>query len=219
MKRRVFLLASLLLAGVAQAAGTFAEGTDYQVVKPAQPTSVAPGQIEVIEFFSYACPHCFAFEPQVEAWAAKLPANVVFKRVPAPMNPHWNLLARAYYTAEALDVLSEMHQKIFQEIHVKRNFLQTEDAVRELFVSSAGVTAEQFDNAFNSFTVNMKMQRAEVLTKRYKLRAVPSMAVQGKYLITAGRTGFGGMLEMVNNFVQQESGTAPEATSAAASVQ
>ena len=81
------------------------------------------------------------------------------------------------------------------------------------------MTAEQFDNAFNSFTVNMKMQRAEVLTKRYKLRAVPSMAVQGKYLITAGRTGFGGMLEMVNNFVQQESGTAPEATSAAASVQ
>jgi len=210
MKHIAVLFAGLLATGLSHAAGTFVEGNDYELVKPAQPTSVAPGQIEVIEFFSYACPHCFAFEPEVEAWAAKKPANVVFVRVPAPMNPHWSLLARAYYTAEALDLLDTLHQKIFQEIHVKRNFLQTEDALRDFFMSEAGITAEQFDNAFNSFTVNMKMQRAEVLTKRYKLRAVPSMTVQGKYLIAAGRTGFGGMLEMVNNFIRQESGTAPE---------
>ncbi|MGH8307468.1 MAG: thiol:disulfide interchange protein DsbA/DsbL, partial [Gammaproteobacteria bacterium] len=53
----------LLTSSAALAATSFKEGVNYVPVSPPQPTTVQPGQIEVIEFFWYGCPHCFAFEP------------------------------------------------------------------------------------------------------------------------------------------------------------
>ncbi len=95
------------------AAPAFKEGVSYVPVLPAQPTSTNPGQIEVVDFFWYGCPHCNTFEPYLEGWERSKPANVVVKRVPAILEPDWEPAARAYYTADALGLLPKSHMATF----------------------------------------------------------------------------------------------------------
>ena len=105
---------ALLLAGSPASAQSPApvEGRDYKRLEPPQPAPAA-GKIEVLEFFSYACPHCSAFEPTLQAWAQRLPADVVLRRVPVPFLFNAENFQRAYYTLETLDLVDAMQSKIF----------------------------------------------------------------------------------------------------------
>ncbi|MGD8379256.1 MAG: thiol:disulfide interchange protein DsbA/DsbL [Gammaproteobacteria bacterium] len=155
-------------------------GRDYAVLVPAQPTSAGPDKIEVIEFFWYGCPHCFAFEPFVEKWLESKPDNVVFRRVPAVINPAWKLLARAWYVAKALGVTDTMHKALFDAIHVDHRQITSVTELEQFFVDH-GVSKEQFDNTYHSFEVDNQMRRATELAQRYQVTAVPTMIVNGKY--------------------------------------
>jgi thiol:disulfide interchange protein DsbA len=117
---------------VAQA--LFREGTHYQRLPSAQPTSSPPGTIEVTEFFMYTCPHCFNFEPHLSSWLKNKPSNVNFVRVPASFNPVAELHSKAFYAAEMLGVLDDVHEDFFREFHVKRNRMSSEGAVVKFFV-------------------------------------------------------------------------------------
>src|SRR5579859_5347866 len=103
--------------GAAKPAATPAwkEGINYVPVVPAQPVAPGPGKVEVIDFFWYGCPHCFALEPYLQGWDRSKPANVVLVRVPAIVRPEWEPAARAYYTAQALGILDKAHEAIFNE--------------------------------------------------------------------------------------------------------
>lgn len=188
----VSLAASLLvLGGTAFAANaSFKEGVNYVPVSPAQPTNVAPGQIEVIEFFWYGCPHCFAFEPYVEAWLKHKPANVVFKLIPAAWSSgadHMNIDARAYYTAAALGLEPKIHNPLFNAIHVKNQYaLMTSQSALQGFFAKYGVSKKQFDSTWNSFGVNLKMNQALQTITRYGVQGVPTFVVNGKWLTGAG---------------------------------
>src|SRR5579862_5211136 len=106
-----------LALGAAPARAQLVEGTDYRTLAPALPTS-SPGKIEVTEFFSYACPHCGAFYPVIEAWAAKQAKDVVLKRIPVSFNrAPWINLQRAYYAMQASGDLAKLDGKLFRAIH------------------------------------------------------------------------------------------------------
>src|SRR6187455_872762 len=88
-------VAALALAPIASAQS--GEGREYVRLK--QPVPVETGKkIEVIEFFSYGCPHCAELEPHLDAWLAKLPQDVAFRRVPVMFQQRWTPLAKIYYT-------------------------------------------------------------------------------------------------------------------------
>jgi thiol:disulfide interchange protein DsbA len=167
----------------------FKEGTNYQKLVPAQPTSVEPGQIEVIEVFWYGCGHCFALDPGIESWRDKGKASYVqFLRVPAMWNDMTRLHARLFYTAETLGKLDEMHTQIFREIHVRANPLNSAEQIGELF-QRHGVGAEEFKKTFSSFTVESNMQRADLLNRRYRVQSVPMFVVNGKYTTDVSGAG------------------------------
>lgn len=217
MKIMQSLLAAPLL-GLALAAGAagYEEGKHYTKVVPAQPTSVAPGEVEVIEFFWYGCPHCFQLEPLVESWSAGLPDKVKFRRVPAAFNPLWQLHAKAYYTAEQLGVLDRTHKTLFNAIHVERNMIDTQEELAEFFQDTAQVSPDEFRQAFNSFSVNARVQRADVLARRYRISGVPALVVNGKYLIEAGQAGsHQAMLDIADQLIARELG-APAASESGA---
>lgn len=184
-------LSLLMLGGTALAANnSFQAGVNYVAVSPAQPTTVAPGQIEVIEFFWYGCPHCFAFEPYVDAWLKHKPANVVFKLIPAAWGggaDHMDVDARAYYTAAALGLEPKIHNPLFNAIHVKNQYalMTSQDALQKFFVGY-GVSKQQFDSTWNSFGVNLKMNQALQTITRYGIQGVPTFVVNGKWLTGAG---------------------------------
>jgi len=183
---------ALRLGGAASTNPTsakFKEGTNYQKLVPAQPTSVGPGQVEVVEVFWYGCGHCYALDPALESWRMKTkPSYVEFVRVPAMWNDTLRLHARIFYTAELLGKVEELHTPIFREIHVNGNYLNTVEKIMAFF-KQHGVSTDDFQKAFSSFAVESKLQRADVLNRRYRIDSVPTLIVNGKFKTDVGMAG------------------------------
>lgn len=163
-------------------------GIDYLQLSPAQRTDVKPNQVEVLEFFWYRCPHCYQLEPDLHAWAKKLPKNVVLKRIPGILNDSWIPLTRAYYALEALGLVDKLHGDVFQAIHSHGMDLNNPETFFDWAVTK-GVDRKKLAAAYNSFGVNSKVMRAKQMTQAYKLTGVPGFAVNGKYTTSAYMTG------------------------------
>ena len=173
-------IALALLSFAAQA--QLAVGRDYALIDPAQPTDT-PTKIEVTEFFSYACPHCADLEPYIVKWAAKLPADVVLKRVPVGFNnPFYQLMARFYYTLEAIGENKRLDAAVFSAIHEKGLKLIDDKSLMD-WVTAQGVDAKTFSDAYSSFGVMSKVKRADQLAQAAKIRGVPALVVDGRYLV------------------------------------
>jgi thiol:disulfide interchange protein DsbA len=199
LARRTFLGAAIG-AALAISAPAIAQtaGKDYTPISPAQPTD-DPAKIEVLEFFSYGCPHCSDFHPVISAWAAKLPGDVVFKRVPVSFGrAAWANAARLYYTLEATGELARLDGEVFKAIHNDRINLFEEKAIFE-WVAKKGVDQKKFSEAFNSFGVMSKVKRGDQLAQAYKIQGVPSVAVDGKYLV--GGKDFSDVLAITDKLV------------------
>lgn len=156
-------------------------GTDYVVIDPAQTTD-NPAKIEVTEYFSYACPHCSDLNPHVVKWAAKLPADVSFRRVPVNFSPFYQLMARLFYSLEAINELQRLDEVVFNAIHVKGLRLIDDKSIQE-WVVSQGVDAKKFSDAYKSFGVASKVSRGNQLAQGAKITGVPAFAVDGRYLV------------------------------------
>lgn len=210
MKRREFsLAASAAAAGVLSlgASSSWAqgaapkEGKDY--IKLGKPASVsAPaGKVEVVEFFWYSCPHCNAFEPQFEAWAKTQPADVVVRRVPVAFNASFVPQQKLYYALEGMNLLPQLHAKVFRTIHVDRNLLKTDDAIFD-WVGKQGVDLAKFKEVYNSFTVANQARKAAQLQNEYDVEGVPAMGVAGRYYTDGTKAGnMDNVLRVVNALV------------------
>lgn len=193
----LFALASPLSAQPAK----YVEGTHYQTLdKPVR--TVDPNKIEVTEVFWYGCQHCYAFEPLLESWVPRLPDDVVFVRSPGMWNQMMETHAQIYYVAEALGVLDEVHADVFDAIHQRRNYLDTPEKVKEFFVSR-GVSAEDFDKTWGSFSMNSKVKQAGARMREYRASGVPALVVNGKYLISGASTQ-AEMLQIADFLIQKE---------------
>ena len=182
----------------------FELGRHYDRLSPTQPTSSGPDQIEVAEIFWYGCPHCYTFDPYLESWKEDLDPDVSFVRVPAVWNVLLQLHARAYYTAEVLGITDEIHTPIFREIHVNGNLLNSEQALQGFF-EQFGVSEEDFTGAFNSFAVHTRLQRADELSRRYRVSSVPMVIVNGKYSASAQSAGdYPTLMELIDELVVSE---------------
>ena len=196
---------SLFIAGPAAAQDTPAEGRQFTKIEPPVPP-IAPGKIEVLEFFSYACPHCSAFEPAVEAWAKRLPADVAFHRVPVPFLMNFENLMRTYYTLETMGLIDTMQRKVFTAIHGERNYLEKPADIAALMAKN-GVDATKFTGVFNSFSVASSVTRAKKLAAAYKLDGVPTVAVQGRWATSPGQAGGPEQAMAVTDYLLQRART------------
>lgn len=176
----VFALGAALTVAMPAFAQT--AGKDYNMISPVQPTDDA-AKIEVVEFFSYGCPHCGDFNPLVTAWVAKLPIDVVFKKVPVTFGRGaWESIARLYYTLEITGDLARLEGDIFKAIHSERVNLFEPGALTE-WVVKKGVDAKKFNDTFKSFGVMSKVKRGDQMAQAYKISGVPALAIDGKFMI------------------------------------
>jgi thiol:disulfide interchange protein DsbA len=206
MKRREFSTALLGVAagapGAARAQGNPIEGRHY--VRLSQPMSVPAGdKIEVVDFFWYGCPHCAAFEPELDSWARRLPAHVAFSRVPVafraePFTTH----QRIFYALEAMGQVDAMHRKVFYAVHVERQALDKLPDIAA-FMTKHGVDAAQFSAAFNSFTTQSKIKRANALVDGYKIDGVPAIGVHGRFYTSGTLAGGNDRALLVADFLVQ----------------
>ncbi len=174
-------------------AGKWKPGVNYDVLTPAQPTSVSPGKVEVVEVFWLGCPHCYALEPYIQAWLKNKPGYIEFVRVPVMWGPAHRAHARLFYTLMALN-RPDLVEKAFDTIQQKRDPLisQSDDEtlkMQEAFAKENGVSADDYAKAYNSFSVNSNLQRAEQLTQRYQVQGVPLVVIDGKYSTDVAKAG------------------------------
>ena len=210
MKRREFSLAASVAAAGTLTLGTSSswaqaaapkEGKDY--IKLAKPASVsAPaGKVDVIEFFWYSCPHCNVFEPQFEAWAKSQPADVVVRRVPVAFNASFLPQQKLYFTLEGMNLLPQLHAKVFRAIHVERNGLKNDEAIFE-WIGKQGVDVAKFKEVYNSFTVANQSRKAAQLQNEYDVEGVPAMGVAGRYYTDGTKAGnMDNVLRVVNALI------------------
>lgn len=208
MKSALSLLACLVLFSSVVFGGAkpeeFKQDVDYELIDPPQPT-VDPSKIEVREFFWYGCPHCYHFEPDLNAWLKKKPDNVVFVRQPAIFNARWAAHAKAFYTAEVLGVLDKVHADLYDAIQNKKQALESEAELAKFFVGH-GIAENDFRNAYKSFAVDTKMRQAETAAARYGVTGTPNVIVNGKYRIAPQQAkSFPRMIAIMNDLIEKES--------------
>jgi len=189
------------------AAGSVTEGVNYQLIQPAQPPMKSGGKIEVIEMFWYGCPHCHRFQAHLDRWLKTQPDNVEFIRIPVIFREDkvWTIHARAFFTAQALGKLEEIHKPLFNAIHNEKRNLDTEKSLMEFFAEH-GVSNDDFRSAFKSFSVNSKVRRADKFANKYGIQGTPTVVVNGKYRIDngMGKQGFPGVIKAINHLIALE---------------
>lgn len=182
MNRRKVLIAFAGCAMFAPAALAQVAGKDYELLSPPQPAR-ANGQVEVLEFFSFACPHCMQFEPALGKWRAAKPGDVAFRRVPVAFGrPEWAALARMYLTLSTMGLADKLDMRIFEAIHHGHVHL-SEEKIRGEWLAKQGVDLKKYNDTSRSFGVESMVKRAEQLTHEYKVTSVPSVYVDGRYLV------------------------------------
>lgn len=185
----LMLLAIAPLSACAAAPAALVEGDDYEVIAEPGPFAPLAGKIEVVEVFGYTCPHCAHFEPQLEAWVAKQPADVRFTPVPAAFGGYWDSYARAFYAAEQVGVRQRSHADVFKALHVQGSLPAQNVTPDELatFYAQYGVQPQRFVEALRSQQVDDKVKYARAFAMRVKVTGTPMLIVNGKYLVK-GRT-------------------------------
>jgi len=194
MKRRDFALqlaataASLATPALAQAqAAAPVEGKDY--ARLAQPIAMpATGKVEVVEFFGYWCPHCHAFEPMLDEWARKLPAQVSFRRIPVAFSAAQEPYQRIFLALEAMGQLDAMHRKVFTAIHVQKQRLDKDADILALMTAN-GIDGAKFTETFKSFTVASKAKQARQMADAYRIDGVPTLGIHGRYFTSPSLAG------------------------------
>ena len=205
----VFLTAAIAVAApLAQSQETpdwkFTEGVHYERLVPVQGTSSPPDKIEVAEFFWYGCVFCYRLDTYVDEWKEKQPDEVNFIHIPAVWEPRMESHARLFFALQAVGELDAAHRDVFREIHnEQRLLLRLGD--QERFAKRYGVSAEDYRNAFRSFSVESSLRRIRDLMRRYRILAVPAFVVNGKYVVRVEPdSNMPQLLEIVDELVQRE---------------
>lgn len=190
--RRHFFAAATLAALSAHlrvsAQEAFVEGKHYTKLSTVQPTR-DPKRVEVLEFFAYGCSHCNAFEPALDAWQKKLPADVLFRRIPVAFRDGPMVVQqKLYFAIESLDLVGRLHHKVFEAVHAQRQRLDTPEDIGA-FAAQNGVDRARLIDTMNSFAVAGKVKQASQLVNGYGIEGTPSLGVNGRWLTSGSQAG------------------------------
>ncbi len=188
IRKSLFLLVAFWLPACSQATPeAYIEGTHYLPTAQIMPTSEAD-KVEVVEMFSYACPHCFHLEPAIDKWLETLSDDANFVRMPAIFRDSWLTLAEIFYASEVLEVQEKLHPLVFEALHIEKRQFKNADAYLD-FVAEQGIDRDEFEKAMKSFSVQGQVKKALVFSRTSGITGVPAMIVNGKYIVSATTAG------------------------------
>jgi thiol:disulfide interchange protein DsbA len=203
LARSLALIAALVVSAAPARAADPVEGTDYQAIRPAVPTSDA-SKIVVTQFFSYQCPHCYKIERSFAAWSGSLPEDVKVERAAVAIgHPTWVAAAQAYYALGALKMVPAIDDAFFAAVHRKGKKL-TDEASIAAWVAEQGIDRAEFEKAYRSFNVQLQTRRADEQSRKVRLPSVPTIVVDGKYLVPVKDDGdFRDQLSILDTLIER----------------
>lgn len=211
MNRREFSVGTTCLLAAAGmglpqlvwAQGKPENGREFKTLDKRVPTEAPAGKVEVVEFFWYSCPHCNAFEPQLEGWLKKLPPDVSFRRVPVAFRDDFVPQQRLFYTLEAMGKVDELHRKVFQAIHVDKQATTKEDQILA-WAEKNGLDKAKFKEVYNSFSVQAKARKASQLQEAFQVEGVPALGIGGRWYTDGSMAGSMGRALQVSEYLIAE---------------
>lgn len=180
-----FLLLLPFVGQQAVAQLKFIEGQDYAVLANPLPLQKT-GEKEVVEFFSYACPHCYNLNESVIEWEkTQKPEGVTLYQIPAFASSQWNFVARVKMVADKVGLGHDFDQQFFNAIHKEGNraLLRSKDDVVDFMVSQ-GANVSDVEKAWDSLQVKRKEKQAKEQWSQTGFTGVPAFLVNGKYAVT-----------------------------------
>ncbi len=212
MNKREFLGKSLQLAAaatlpVAASSPLLAQSAKFEIVNPPQST-LNPDKIEVLEYFWFGCPHCFAFEPTINEWAESKPDDVDFVRHAPPLNKGWTPHSEAFYASEVLGVTDTFFEPLFNAIHREKRALRDRKSIAE-FAGELGIDSDKMHDAMKSFAVDAKIRQSMQTALASRVNAVPTVVINGKYRTTVSMAGgHAQVVQVMNELIEKERETA-----------
>ena len=210
MKRRQFsaAAAAALALPLLPVTGVLAADTGYRTLKQPVPTEVEPGQVEVIEFFSYGCIHCMRFAPILENWKKSAPDNVALRLEHVAFNQAFEPLQKIYYALLAIDQVDKVHDQVFHALQEEHVRLDQPD-VLFAWMAAHGVDGDRFEAAYNSFGVATRARHATMLQEAWGVEGTPALGIAGRYYTDGSMArGFDRMLKITDELVERESAKA-----------
>ncbi|MEM1080633.1 MAG: thiol:disulfide interchange protein DsbA/DsbL [Pseudomonadota bacterium] len=205
---------ALLVVASSTVLAQYEEGLHYERIG-GPPIDATNDLVEVVEVFSYLCPHCSTFQPYVGPWEQALPENTSFRRVPVSFNPSWRAFAQAYYTAEVLGMLEQSHEALFTALHTNRQPIRSMSDLAD-FHAGFDVDADRFESTAESFAVQSRMRAGDADIAKWGVRSTPTLVINNKYRVSPRRGGtFEEVLAIADFLIEQEL-SALSPTSAAA---
>lgn len=205
MKKLLSLVSVCLMVVLAGqvVAEEYQPGVHYKVLeKPVRTDD--PAKVEVVEMFGYWCPHCNHLEEMIVPWKKTLPAKTYFKPIPVVFRKNQTDLAKGYYVAEMLGVLEQTHEAFFNLIHKQGENIRNREQLAHFF-KTYGVSQVDFDKAYDSFALNGMLSKGKKKARDYQISGVPTLIVNGKYVVTASTAGSQpDMLKVVDYLIQKE---------------
>ena len=198
----------LMFTGNAMAQGKglvpYQEGLHYFAIENA--SALPAEKVEVVELFSYLCNHCNTFEPYMNAWAARAPEYVDFRRIPVVFGrASWELYARAFVTADIMNLNAEAHMAMMNRLWKERKIMRSLNEIAD-FYTKFGADEDKFLSTAQSFAVDGKIRKEQQLVRAYGITGTPSLVVNGKYRIVGSQAvpSFEAMLDVVDYLVEIE---------------
>jgi len=179
----IFLLFLLVLQpGYATAADK-----GYEEFAPIQRVE-AGSPVEVVEYFWFGCPHCYAFEPAISSWVKNKPEGTVFVREAPPLNRSWLPQSQAFYAAEILGITDVILEPMFNAIHRDKRSLRKPGQIVN-FVGELGVDKEEFEKTMKSFAVDVRINRSLKLARAAGITGVPTVVIDSRYKTSGSIAG------------------------------
>jgi len=183
---------------------TYIQGSHYDLIDPAYETDNKE-QVIVYEFFGYKCPHCSSFQPFIKPWHDKLPEHVKLVRIPVVFQAGWEVLAKAYYTAETMGIIEKTHIPMFDALHKQRKRLNTLDDVADWYADNFQIDKQAFLATANSFMIDSKIRQSHNLMRKMRVTSTPTLIINGKYIPNKkALTNIPDLLDMATYLSNQE---------------
>jgi len=169
------IVATLVFSGF-----TMAADSSQKYVQISEQAQTESDKIVIYEFFWYGCPHCYNIEPTMDNIEANLDKDTILIKVPVALRDSWELHAKAYYALQQMKLDDNLHEKVFTEIHVNSNRLDTKEKLTN-FIREEGYDADKFLNILDSFGTEIRVKKASRLANQYQIKSVPTLIINGKY--------------------------------------
>ena len=176
---RVLSLVSIVLTLVFSGF-TMAADSSQKYVQISNQKQTESDKVVIYEFFWYGCPHCYSLEPTINDIESNLDKDTILIKVPAALRDSWELHAKAYYALQQMKLDDNLHEKVFAEIHVNSNRLDTKEKLAN-FIKEEGYDADKFLKILDSFGTEIRIKKASRLANQYQIKSVPTLVINGKY--------------------------------------